>query len=941
MTVDPGVFPGLLVLVAELLALSMVGYVVARVALRQTDHRLALAQGLVIGPAVWGLIVNFVLHVLPGLAGAVAGWLIVLGVGAGLAWRWRTDLRLPGRTLAGFAVAGTAIFWLALASRQLLIIPDHLQHTLIPATIRAGNWPPRLPWNPDLNLAYHYGADLLAGLLTPPDGPDLAFTTEVLGAYAWTALILLVGSLLLRLGSWLSTLVLLPLVLAPGAWTLVFGGQPAILEIPIPRSLGEPGLRTALLDVYWPQVELPWRTEQHSVPPNIWKPSFPMAYALALVLLERVSRRRRGQWGGTLTLAGLVGFLGLVEEAIAGVVLAVWVALEAGRSVGWRRPHTKSRAAFMHAAAGPVLGAALLLGGGGLITGVITERMDSGGLSLGIPLDPRGRGALISVEPLPGGLGLLEVGTVVVAALAVILERRSQLIIALAAGSAVFLVAALTIRLEVAPYDIGRLDGHARNFALFAVLFSLSTRLARGRVRWRVAACAAILFLVTWPTIAVPARQLGLVASRGVQLANAEPSSREFGVFYWWMGRYTLLRFPSDAIAAWIREHSETNARVLSPDPYAMTVATGRPNASGFRQYPHLIPYTGPEYLDAIRHLEPEAFRRLDVAFLHADDDWVAGLPERARRRLANPEFFNLILRDGTHSLYGVRPAFLELNDPPAPESYEALRQVAPAGADVYVSPALNPLNALRAMAMLTHTNLLESEDRATLNHLRADISVKAVGREVPDLILTSSRLAPSVFAPESREPVWWNEDGALYAPAGALTATTNPRPRPFSVQLSVTDAMDGQLAFTASFNNRASTGWTGQDWVVMHADGTPMPFPRPWPADQVTQWYAGQVSPQSGSVTHSYVIDPQTVTLRLRGPEGSLSALASSGDGLDPGDWILAVRLRDAYQLAALIPTMTITVSDSGVVSYRVHEGELAIQPSYGPVTLPERTYL
>ena len=67
MRVDPAVIPGLLLLAAELLALAAVGYVVARVALRQTDHRLALAQGLVIGPALWGLIVNFVLHLLPGL----------------------------------------------------------------------------------------------------------------------------------------------------------------------------------------------------------------------------------------------------------------------------------------------------------------------------------------------------------------------------------------------------------------------------------------------------------------------------------------------------------------------------------------------------------------------------------------------------------------------------------------------------------------------------------------------------------------------------------------------------------------------------------------------------------------------------------------------------------------------------------------------------------
>ena len=239
MTIDPSVIPGLLLLAAELLALAAVGFVVARVALRQDDDRLALASGLVIGPALWGLIVNFVLHLFPGLAGALAGWMVLLALGAGLAWRRRTDLRLPGRTLAGFAGAGTAIFWIALASRQLLIIPDHLQHTLIPATIRAGNWPPRLPWNPDLNLAYHYGVDLLAGLLTPPTGPDLSFTTEVLGAYVWASLILLVGTLLLRHGSWLGTLTAMPLLLAAGAWTLVFGDQPSVLQIPVPGGIPE------------------------------------------------------------------------------------------------------------------------------------------------------------------------------------------------------------------------------------------------------------------------------------------------------------------------------------------------------------------------------------------------------------------------------------------------------------------------------------------------------------------------------------------------------------------------------------------------------------------------------------------------------------------------------------------------------------------------------
>ena len=59
MIVDPAIVPGLLLLAAELAALAAVGYVVVRVALRQADARAALAQGLVVGPALWGLIVEF------------------------------------------------------------------------------------------------------------------------------------------------------------------------------------------------------------------------------------------------------------------------------------------------------------------------------------------------------------------------------------------------------------------------------------------------------------------------------------------------------------------------------------------------------------------------------------------------------------------------------------------------------------------------------------------------------------------------------------------------------------------------------------------------------------------------------------------------------------------------------------------------------------------
>ena len=936
MTVDPAVVPGLLLLALELLALAAIGYVVARVALRQSDDLIALAQGLVIGLALWGLIVNFLLHLFPGMAGAVAGWIVVLALGTGLAWRRHHVLRISPHTLAGFSLAGTAIFWVALASRQLLIIPDGTIHTTLPATIRAGGWPPKLSWNPDLDLAYHHGVDLLIGLLTPPTGPDLAFTTELFGAYAWTSLVLAMATLLIRHSSWVSTLVLVPLLLAAGAWTLVFGDQPTLLQVPVPTGAPVAGLRAALGDVYWPEVALPWSSEQHGAPPNIWKPQFTLAYPLALVVLERVAARSGQALPAALTLAGLVGFLGLVDETVAPVVLTAWGAAEVFWILRARRTSSASSTALLRRAAGPMLAALLLAGGGGVLTGVLTEAVGAGELSAAWPMDPRDRGALSSVITLDGGLGLLGLGSLVLA-VAAYLIGRNLLVLMLGAGSVAFLFAALILRYEAAPHDLGRFDGHARNFALLAFMLALSVRLAALRPRWRYAAAVAIAAFVTWPTVAEPARKLGLTIGHGVQVANAPSGPSEFGEWYWWMGRSPLERFRSERIAGWLRTRTAVDARVLSPTPYAMTTATGRLNASGFAQVPHTRPQIGPEYLDAVRHLDTGTFRRLGIDYVHAPDDWVASLPLAARQRLADPQFFHPLIRDGAHTLYRVLPAFMDLDIQPAPGSFEALRQAVPAGFSVYLSPTSVSLNMYRAMAVLPHARLLGSPDRAAL-HLQAELPSSPLSNQTADLVVTSAQLAPSMFHPNVRRPVFWNQEIAVYAPDGELEPTREPPTRPFKVWLADAEVVDGRIAFTATLTDTSGEGWTGQDWLVVQADASPWALPRIRPTDPAVQWFGGQASPRPGTVTHRYVFDSQSVTLARRDAGQNPTEIPSSGAQLDPGVWILGVRLRSGYDLAAFIPAIKITVTDAGNLSYHVYKGELAVQPSSSPITQRER---
>ena len=925
MTVDPTVVPGLLLLALELLALAALGYVVARVALGQSNDLMALAQGMVIGPALWGLTVNFVMYLSPGLAGALATWVVMLALAALLAWRSPAVLRLPLRAVAGFAVVALVLFWIALAVRQTLLIPDFETHLGLAASIRAGGFPPALPWSPGQSAPYHYGVDMLIGLLTPPFGPDLAFVTEVFGAYVWTSLALVVAATLKKRASWPIVLALAPLLLTAGGWTLAFRepAAPVILQILVPSGVPAAGIRASLGDIYWPLVEWPWATEIAVAPPNIWKPFFVLTYALAAVILERLATSRARSRVAALTLVALLGFLGLVGEAMALMTLALWVLVDTfhlcrawnGRKASW--------SSIGRLAAWPALAALLLAASGGIITDALVGSSASG-LSVGWISDAGGRRPFGAFDVRPGGVGLLGIGPLLVAVAACLLAWRNRLVLILAVGSGAFLLAAFTLQYTIVPHDVYRFDGHARTFALLALLVALSGSLQGLRPRWRHVAVTGIVVLAAWPTVAAPAHTIASAISRGINLANARPEDRQFGD--WLMGRYALPHAASKAVVEYVRERTPANARVLSANPQALSIVTGRPNASGFAQLLHLRPKTGSEYSDAIRYLEPTAVKRLGIDYVHAADVWAAGLPQRAQRWLSDPGLFELLVRDGAHALYRIRPAFLGLTTAPAPESFEALRQAVPASATVYLSPALEPLSALRAAATLSHARLFGVVDPEPW-HLLTVVPIEPLEGRMPDLVLTAARLVPSGFPPELRTPVWRNNEIATYATSGPI-ASGRPRPRDVSVHLSDANVDAGRLAFAATFINRAPGQWKGQDWIVAPTDQSAWAFPAGFEADERTyagvQWYAGQVVPGRKSVTHRYVFDPLATSLAVRGASGDFVAIASSGGGLGPGEWILAIRLRDNWWETAFIPVAKILVTAAGEVQYTVFDGPL-----------------
>ena len=951
MTLDPAVIPGLLLLAAELIALAAVGYIVVRVVLRQSDERAALAQGLVVGLALWGVLTNFALYIVPGLAGAAVGWAILVAIGAGLAWRTSCRVRPRARTVAGFSVAVLALLWVALASRQLMVIADPQTHLGLAATIRAGGFPPESPWNAGVLIRYHHGRDLLVGLLAPPFGPDLAFASELLGAFAWTSLVLIVATAVLQRASRFGLLVTVPLMLSSGLWTLTEVG-PGVLQLPIPAGLPEAGLRASLGDVYWPHVELPPVTDRSNALADIWKPSYPLGYAVAFVVLQHAASGKRWSWRDALTLAGLVGFLGLLSITLAPAVLVVWAALALVRFVRDRGTEPATRAA-LRLGAGPVLAGLLLLGGGGAFTGILDGSRPST-LILAPGLEPEHWRALGSFEARPGGLGLLGLGPVALSGVAVALARRDRLVVTLAACAGLLVLVWFAVTYPPAPWDLNRLAGHARNLSLVALLLALGSRLSDlPPGRWRVGVSALLVGLIIWPTAMTPARNLGLAVGHGVQLANArwvQTELRDQGADV--PLRRFQLRALTGPVADYIRDHTAVDARVLATEwPYwNVFLGTGRPNNAGFADVIHLNYHQGPEYWDGSHYLEPAAIRRLDLEYVHATDRWEASLPDRARQWLADPSLFELLIREGDEALYRIRPAFRELDVAPHPESFEALRSVPPS-TTVYLTPQTIWVDRLRVASTLLHTRLVGALHSLPL-HVRTTEpwTVEPLGKDAPDLIVLPASVEPWtwMFPPGSRQPIWQNDAVAVYAPNGTVAPITPSRAvleaPPVAVEVADARIDDGRIVFAATFDDRVPERWTGQDWVIVELDDGPWPLPARFLDDgrgpAVAKWFDGLISSGSATGSQTYEFDVPTARLAIRNDAGAFVPLNASEGDLGAGTWVLAIRLRHEWQPniwreVAFIPALEITISDAGQVTFAVFDDVgVATSPPGTPAT-------
>ena len=157
------------------------------------------------------------------------------------------------------------------------------------------------------------------------------------------------------------------------------------------------------------------------------------------------------------------------------------------------------------------------------------------------------------------------------------------------------------------------------------------------------------------------------------------------------------------------------------------------------------------------------------------------------------------------------------------------------------------------------------------------------------------------------------------------------PPPRDFSIHLSDVRIADGLIAFTATFTDRSTDSWRGQDWVVVGTDDSPWRLPYRFGTVEFTsafvRWFDGQVQPVPETTTHEYFFlyefEPRTGTLALWDGSGYTS-LSQAQPQLRPGNWMLAARPNINREEVGLIPVLQFTLTEDGDFTYKVYEGSL-----------------
>ncbi len=846
------------------------------------------------------------MYVVPGSGGVAAGWLVVLGIVAAVAWRQRHSplALLPGWRAVAFWLVS---FLISLAARQQYWIPDAMVHAPLSASLMAGVFPPRFPWTPDVPAIYHFLPELVIGALNLGFGPGLVLTTELLGAFMAAALALLVAAVASELGaSRLAMALALPILLSSGLWTLVlFADRPAAALVAIPVGTPEAGLRAALGAVFLPDVASAATSPAEAAPPNIINPHFIWSYGLAISLALLATARATHRVAGGAVIALLLSALSAIDETVFVSALLALGAFAMFNIVRQRRTWQRQGCLLLALTAGT----GLALGQGGVVSDLLFRV--PGSMSVFSLHKPSPEVAWLGeIQTVGGGLGTLTLGTVAILILgggSAYVTRSGALAIVVAMALTLFAGFAL-VHFSASPMDIARLEGHALNLAMMVLAVGLAAFAFRSQRRVTLYSSGLVLAgLIVWPTTADAFGRMAQAIADGPRLYIAGTRAVDYAPSFSTRSHLDAEIADRRALVEAVIATTAPDERILTARPKIISAGTGRPTPLGYAEWPHYVALPGPEYQDAMRSLDQAALRELRIDFVHVDDAMLGAMSEEARRRLGSSEFQLVFRAPGprTDELYAVvdRPPLARA---PARGSFRALAGLA-AGRRVLVSSATHPLERLPLYYTLRASEDLYGRwDNPA--HFRQDLQIRPATGDAVDLMALPDTVYPSSLDHMHRAPAWTRGGVRVY---DLRRPSTGDSPEsPIRVEgHSLLDASGIQVTSVPGW----SDDWTGTDWMVFREAEPNSGIPAILEKGQL--WFPGQLAPKSPGQRIEIRFDASRGQLEQRRADGGWSDVGDGGRGLPAGSYVLTLRFTSEGRAVFFVPVAVVELTERAPV--------------------------
>lgn len=597
----------------------------------------ALTLTAALGVSLLTFIASILYYIFPPTVAAFMSFSITLMIG-GLTW-WRSIdrvIRLPynlPQLALGMGVTVLILFGF-IANRLSVLFPDEPIHLSLSATIAAGNYPVKLPWAPDSPAAYHYAADLHVSLLTAITQLPVGITAEF--QHAWLSLGLIFAVFGIARHATHSTPASLFIAMltsfAPG---VLWIGWPALA----PQNAAIPTSFNAMAT--WFGEDQFQHADLLAGPANIFFPQRILGLALSTIVVWAWVQRVHSTRIGALLLGASLGFIALVEIgifAVTGAALATLLLLEAIRS----KPECRIRSAIQSVI---VLLSALLIAAliGGPITDAIWRGSGEGSIEISPHFDTSLLDPRIFSEPLHSGLYAIAVGLtwihLLAIALAVLMLCRQRVLLGLivAGVSGGILVQVLVYTVHD---DAARLVDYSSYFlALGSAIgaYSICQQLPRRIVTAVIPTLIIFVILPTvLPRIAPGIRNTANGIDWGPPDSYLSETLRQRSHYY---------KDISDnrQVFDWITENLPPDARILSPTPVALTIATGRFGVFTAVGHNQNEPYPGLNFIHAWETLDGPAIQAMGATHLHIRDLDFSNLPPEALSRLEDRDLFQLI----------------------------------------------------------------------------------------------------------------------------------------------------------------------------------------------------------------------------------------------------------------------------------------------------------